>query len=577
MIVLAAAGDEQLGIDTIRLLELMMVRKFISDREALGELVTSARQLDNTIAEYAVNTNVLTEDDLAGFLSRIHNVELVYLTGMKIPDDVSGRLDMAHMQRLHALPISGDDNELIVAVADPSDASLPKEIARLAGVKTVALRIASGSQLDQMLSDLAAAADTSNAQLEEEMGGEVVYSDYRAGTGDSAVVTMANAIIAQAKDQGASDIHIEPGPGPTRVRYRIDGVMSEVRSVPKAVHDNVITRIKVIADLKIDERRAPQDGRTTFQTPRGAIELRVATLPTVFGERVTMRLLDPGQAKLGLTQLGLKGENLVAVNEAVMRPHGLCITTGPTGSGKSTTLYAMLHVLNDTVRNIITVEDPVEQQVPGLNQVQTNDRAHMTFATALRSILRSDPDVIMIGEIRDAETAKIAVESAMTGHLVLSTLHTNSAAAAVTRLMEMGVEPFLIADACHMIMAQRLARVLCRFCRQEREVDEQMLRAGRAPAWVMEKASAAGGTLGMFKPHPDGCARCRGTGYRGRLGVHEVLSLDMNLKEMIMRNAGVDEINAAAVAAGMKSLRDDGYVKALSGETSLEEVARVIS
>lgn len=574
--VLGAVGNQQIGIHNIQLLELMIVHGSLADAQAIGDLISGAAAAEHTIAHYAVETNLISPDDLAKHLSRIHRVGHVDLTGMDIPEHLTGLLDVAHMARLHAVPISGDQTNLTVAVVDPSDASLPAELARLTGAGTVTLKVASGAQLDDAISAITRAADTSDQQLEQELDTEVTYNDLRAGSGESAVVTMANAIIAQARDQGASDIHIEPGPGPTRVRYRIDGVMSEVRTIPRTVHDNVITRIKVIAELKIDERRAPQDGRTTFQTPRGKVELRVATLPTVFGERVTMRLLDPGQSKLGLSQLGLKGDNLTKVNDAVMRPHGLCITTGPTGSGKSTTLYAMMHLLNDTIRNIITVEDPVEQQVPGLNQVQTNDRAGMTFATALRSILRSDPDVIMIGEIRDSETAKIAVESAMTGHLVLSTLHTNSAAAAVTRLMEMGVEPFLIADACHMIMAQRLARVLCGFCREPREVDEAMLRAGRAPEWVMG-AVAERGTLSMFKAHPGGCSRCRGTGYRGRIGVHEVLALDPDLKEMIMRNASVDEIHAAATRAGMASLRDDGYAKALSGDTSLEEVARVIS
>lgn len=574
--VLDAVDGEQIGIHNIQLLELMMVRGAVSDRASIAALVSGARAAERTIAQYAVDTKAVGDEDLAKYLARIHRVGFVDLNGLTIPDEVAGRLDVAQMARLHAVPIAASGSNLTVAVVDPSDASLPAELVRLTGAGAVELKVAPGAQLGDVISQITQAADTSDQELEGELDAEVKYDDFRAGSGDSAVVTMANAIIAQARDQGASDIHIEPSPGPTRVRYRIDGVMSEVRTIPRLVHDNIITRIKVIAELKIDERRAPQDGRTTFQTPRGKIELRVATLPTVFGERVTMRLLDPGQAKLGLTQLGLKGENLDKVNESVMRPHGLCITTGPTGSGKSTTLYAMLHLLNDTVRNIITVEDPVEQQVPGLNQVQTNERAGMTFATALRSILRSDPDVIMIGEIRDSETAKIAVESAMTGHLVLSTLHTNSAAAAVTRLMEMGVEPFLIADACHMIMAQRLARVLCTFCREPREADEAMLTAGRAPEWVMQAASEKG-VLPVFKAHPGGCSRCRGTGYRGRIGIHEVLGLDPELKEMIMRNASVDEIHTAAVQAGMRSLRDDGYAKALSGETSLEEVARVIS
>ncbi|WP_217924737.1 GspE/PulE family protein [Miltoncostaea oceani] len=569
------------SITDIKLLEILVVDGIVGLGK-LKEFVERAEASGSSLAAQALIARLVTEDDLARILSRVHQVPLVKLADLEIDPAVANRLDESARSRLNVLPIeiTGEDAQetLVVACSDPGDPGLVTELVRLSGAE-ISLRVASSAELRDAFVDLTQTGDASEERLERESSSnDTAQVDFRTSgsAADSAIVALANQTIIQAREQDASDIHIEPSAGPTRIRFRIDGVLADVRSVPRNSHDQLVTRIKVIADLKIDERRAPQDGRTTFKTPRGPVDLRVATLPTVHGERVTMRLLDPSQSQLGLVELGLAGANLARVRDAVGRPHGLCITTGPTGSGKSTTLYAMLHILNDRIRNVITVEDPVEQRVDGLNQVQTNERANMTFASALRSILRSDPDVIMIGEIRDQETARIAVESAMTGHLVLSTLHTNSAAAAVTRLMEMGVEPYLISDACHLIMAQRLARVLCRFCREERATDLSMLQAGRAPVWALEKAEAEG-MIPSFRAKDGGCPRCRNTGYSGRMGVHEVMALDPELKEMVMRVASADELQDAAVAKGMTTLRDDGYEKVFNGTTSLEEISRVVN
>ena len=384
---------------------------------------------------------------------------------------------------------------------------------------------------------------------------------------DAPIVKFVNLLITQAIQDRASDIHIEPTERDLRVRFRIDGVLHEIMRSPKNIQSGVISRLKIMADINIAERRIPQDGRLSVNVGGKKIDLRVATLPTVWGEKVVMRVLDNSTAMLRLSDLGFSDSNYERYARSFTKPYGMILVTGPTGSGKSTTLYATLNIVSKPEINVITVEDPVEYRIPGINQVQTNNKAGLTFAGALRSILRSDPDVVLIGEVRDHETAQIAIEAALTGHLVLSTLHTNDAPSAVTRLTEMGVEPFLVGSSLDCILAQRLARRLCPKCREAYTPDPDVLRQARFP-WED----------GM--PLPEifravGCSACSKTGYKGRLALHEVMPVSEEIERLTIQRSSSHELQKVAMAEGMRDLRADGLNKAGQGQTSIQEVMRV--
>jgi type IV pilus assembly protein PilB len=366
----------------------------------------------------------------------------------------------------------------------------------------------------------------------------------------------------------ASDIHIEPGEKTLRVRYRIDGVLHEVMNPPKSVQAGMTSRLKIMADINIAERRIPQDGRIGLKVQNKAIDIRVATLPTVYGEKIVMRLLDKSSVMLQLSDLGFLPQNFQRYQESYKKPYGMILVTGPTGSGKSTTLYATLNILNQPHVNIITVEDPVEYRLPGVNQVQTNPKAGLTFASALRSILRSDPDIVLIGEIRDRETAQIAVEAALTGHLVLSTLHTNDAPSALTRLIEMGIEPFLVASSLDCVLAQRLARKLCSKCKESYVPTEEELVAAKFNFDPEEELPT------LFRAV--GCTSCGKTGYKGRLAVHEVMTITEDIERLAAERSSAEEIGKVARSQGMLVLREDGMAKVRQGVTSIEEVLRVV-
>lgn len=566
-----AAGAR--SIDEVKFLEVVVLEGFLSV-DGIADFISRARQAGLTLPSYAAMARTCPDADLAKIMARVHGLGVIDLNATEVDQDIARKLTPAQSSRLGAIPVGrGERGTIVVAIADPANVAARDELPGILGA-AVELRVAPIGQLRDAQNEILRGASAVDSELAEE--GEM-ERDIRvsSATNDSAVVALVNQMIAQAQEDNASDIHIEPTERETIIRFRVDGILIDARHLPSQLHDQLISRVKILADLKIDERRSPQDGRTSVDVGRGKVDLRVATLPTVYGERVSMRMLDPNQVRLGLSDLGLADVNLERVSEAISQPHGLCITTGPTGCGKSTTLYATLNLLNSRSRNIITVEDPVEQRIHGVNQIQTNERANLTFATALRSILRSDPDVIMIGEIRDQETAKIAVESSMTGHLVLSSLHTNSAPAAVNRLMEMGVEPFLISEACRLIMAQRLARVLCPYCKVPFSADAAFLERARAPEWAVEQAREDHFTL--HRANPTGCERCRTSGYSGRIGLHEVMPLTHDLKELINRGGSAEEIADLAISEGMQTLRMDGFRKVADGVTSLEEMARVVS
>src|SRR5215475_1129054 len=531
-----------------------------------------------SLAKAIVDEGFAASEGVARRLAARHHMPLVDLplTGV---EKAAGELVPLHvLERLVAIPYALDGDTLRVAIADPSDLHAIDEL-RLASRHQLELAVASRDDILAELRRLArqseafgarAALAEEEALLEEE---EEDADDLEAedGISEAPLVRLVNSIIFQAAEDGASDVHFEPQEDALAVRLRIDGVLHEVQRIPKRMMAGVTTRLKVLAKLDIAERRKPQDGRISLNAAAAGrtLDIRVATLPTVEGEAVVMRLLDKSQKAPTLTELGLSDEMRKNLEEIVQRPTGALLVTGPTGSGKSTTLYAALAEINDPEINIITVEDPVEYRLGGVNQVQINTRAGLTFAAALRSILRSDPDVVMVGEIRDPETAKISIEAALTGHFVLSTLHTNDAPGALTRLNEMGVEPFLTGSAVTGVLAQRLARKLCTHCCEMYTPSSDELVKARVSPDIAAQAD------GMIFYRKRGCPRCNQTGYKGRIGIFQLLAMSETLETLAAQKASREELERAAMEEGMRTLWDDGIAKVAAGLTSIEELARV--
>ena len=470
------------------------------------------------------------------------------------------------IRKQRAIPLGFDGKDLIVAVADPTNVIGLDDIRTMSG-RNLKVIVARGTEIDEMISRFDQLDRSAQNFLEEAAKDHEDEEEQIDSVDNAPIVKAINRIISQAVQQRASDIHIEPEDKDVRIRYRIDGVLNEAMRTKKSLQGGITTRLKVMADLDIAEKRVPQDGRVTLNIDRKAIDLRVATLPTTNGEKVVMRILDRSKAVLSLESLGFGLESLMTYRNSVSKTHGAILLTGPTGSGKSTTLYGTLAEINDSSKNIVTVEDPVETRLAGLNQMQINNRAGLTFASALRSILRGDPDIIMIGEMRDRETALIGIESALTGHLVLSTLHTNDAPSAVTRLVEMGIEPFLVASAVECVVAQRLARRLCPKCAIPYKPTREMLKwSGFAEEIEVETLMRAGG-----------CTHCSKTGYRGRVALVEVMPVSEDLRRLTVEHRSSEDMKRQAIAEGMRQLKDDGLAKAAEGITSVEEVLRVVA
>jgi type IV pilus assembly protein PilB len=481
------------------------------------------------------------------------------------------------LERAVAIPYKLENNRLYVAVADPTNVQAIDEL-RIATRHTLEIGVAPPEDIELELRRIVRATEAWEraALVEDELieAEEGDSDDLEAddGVSDAPLVRLVNSIILQAAEDGASDLHFDPQDDALVVRLRIDGVLHEVQRIPKRLAPGVTTRLKVLAKLDIAERRKPQDGRISLNAKAAGrlLDIRVAVLPTVEGEGVVMRLLDKSKRAPTLTELGLSDEMRAQFEDIIRKPTGALLVTGPTGSGKSTTLYAALTEMNRPEINIITVEDPVEYRLAGLNQIQVNPKAGLTFASSLRSILRSDPDVLMVGEIRDVETAKISIEAALTGHFVLSTLHTNDAPSALTRLNEMGVEPFLTGSAVTAVLAQRLVRKLCTHCCEMYMATQQEMLDARFTA---EQAAAADG-VGLYRKR--GCPRCNQTGYKGRVGIYQLMIMSEDLSRLASQHASREDIERAALEAGMKMLWDDGLAKVTSGLTSFEELARVV-
>jgi type IV pilus assembly protein PilB len=540
-------------------------------------LVRGRVQQGSSLGQAILDENVATSEGIARALAVRFHLPLVDLALNGVDAEAAKSVPLHVLERIVAIPYELLDDTLRVAVADPSNVHSIDEL-RLATRFPLEIGVASREDIEGEIRRLVRASEAfgARAAVEEELDGDEAdeeADDLEAddGISDAPLVRLVNSVIFQAAEDGASDIHFEPQEDSLVVRFRIDGVLHEVQRIPKRMIPGVTTRLKVLAKLDIAERRKPQDGRISLNAAAAGrmLDVRVATLPTVEGESVVMRLLDKSKKPPTLVELGLSEEMQVRLSEIVRRPTGALLVTGPTGSGKSTTLYAALSEINRPEINIITVEDPVEYRLGGVNQVQINQRAGLTFAAALRSILRSDPDVVMVGEIRDGETAKMAIEAALTGHFVLSTLHTNDAPGALTRLNEMGVEPFLTGAAVSAVLAQRLARKLCTHCCElyTPSVDE-LLRARVAP-------EIAARTDGMAFYRKRGCPRCNQTGYKGRIGIFQLLTMSEQVESLAVQKASREELERAALGEGMRTLWDDGLAKIAAGLTSVEELARV--
>ncbi|MDZ4785110.1 MAG: type II secretion system ATPase GspE [bacterium] len=478
-------------------------------------------------------------------------------------------------KQFSTIPIAGDENKVIVATSDPLNTEAIDQL-RLCYDRPIEVIVTFPEEIARAINSIRSRlmTDRSNSLTNDD---ESDITDFQsqlkidvtdAEDDDAPIIRYVNSIIFKASSERASDIHIEPYENSVNVRFRIDGVLKDVSSEDKGFQASIASRIKVMAGLNIAEKRLPQDGRIGIKIAGKDVDIRVSTIPTQFGERIVMRLLDKSGSVLDLEQLGITGSKLKIIENLITRPHGIILVTGPTGSGKTTTLYSCLTRINEPTLNILTVEDPVEYQLEGIGQMQVNTKIDFTFAIGLRSILRQDPDVVMIGEIRDAETAEIAIQASLTGHLVLSTLHTNDSASSITRLLDIGIEPFLVSSSLLAVLAQRLLRKLCPRCAIPYEItDEELRELGVEISSVTDRW--------VKKPHPDGCAECRDTGYKGRTGIHELLVIDEEIRSLILQRTDAGTIRNQAITKGFKTIRMDGADKILQGITSVEEVLRV--
>lgn len=548
--------------------------------DQLSQAVTKQRELENkeSLARILVQMGFISERDRVRCLGKVWGVPFADINELMPQADALELLSPQNARKFKALPIERHGSRVIVAMVNPLDIFAIDEIRLITGLDVEPMIVieedlygalqqyyrSEGELLAGVIRDFDGSELSITAKKEDE---EEQEAD------DAPIIRLANLIISQAVIDKASDIHIEPQKDGLRVRYRIDGVLMQGMNLPKKVSAALSSRFKIIANMDIAEKRMPQDNRISMTVSGKEFDFRVSTLPCVFGEKIVMRVLDKGSIKVGLNKLGLLENNLVMIEDMCTKTYGIILVTGPTGSGKSTTLYSILNHINTGDNNIITIEDPVEYELSGINQCGVNVRAGMTFAAGLRSMLRQDPDVIMVGEMRDNETATIAMEAALTGHLVLSTLHTNDAPSAPTRLIDMGVEPFLISSSVIGILAQRLMRVTCTQCKEPYQVKKSdILRFGfELPQTMMEDKNE---TITLYRGA--GCDKCKKSGYKGRTGIHELMLVTDELRDMILKHEPSHLLRAAAVKNGMRTLQSDALAKVLLGITTIDEVVRVI-
>jgi type IV pilus assembly protein PilB len=552
-----------------------LVASGLASADHVADALAEQRQTGQRIGDILVRRGVVAPTDVVRVLAKQFGIRFVDLAD-QVPEPGAGRMIPEQFaRRFQAVGLFLDGPRLVVAMANPADVFALDDIRTLTG-REIAPAMAVPEQIHSAIDGvyrvgtaaeaaLLAAADEAGVAMDgDEAAADVTSSD------DRPVVRFVREIIARAVNEGASDLHVEPTRGNLRLRFRVDGVLRDVMDVPRPLQARIVSRIKVMAEMDISDRRAPQDGRATMVVAGRRVDIRVVTFPTSHGEAAVLRVLDKTGPVIEIERLGFRPEVLAAYRQCCRQTSGAIVVTGPTGSGKSTTLYGTVKEINGPDRNIITVEDPVEYELDGVKQMQVEPKAGVTFASALRSLLRADPDVLLVGEVRDHDTARLAVDAALTGHLVLTSLHTKSAAATPARLVKMGVEPFLVASAVHCVLAQRLARRLCDHCRQPARLSSaDLARVG----WT-EADAAAVAEPAFFSPV--GCGACGGSGYRGRFALHEVLPVSDALNDAICRAASAAELEALAVSEGMVPLRNDGLRKAAAGLTSVEELQRVL-
>jgi type II secretory ATPase GspE/PulE/Tfp pilus assembly ATPase PilB-like protein len=565
------------------LLDIRVAEYMVRDRGAgiddIVNLALSELNAERKLVDALLSQNLLSSQEHLELLGELYQMPIVHLVGSVIEEEMSKSLLRPEQAvEWHALPYSRDDLGRLLVAIDHVGIAHRENIKKALSRETIIFSLAERTELETWIKRIY----DPGAALEETGSDETNERSYivREAALDSRIIRMVDEIIDRAKGIGASDIHIEPGELSTLIRFRIDGVLRVISEINISDTPRIVARVKTMAQMRVDEQRLPQDGRAT--TLAGAerlpLDLRVVTSPTIYGEQVTIRLLDPSQAMLSLEQLGMSQNNLQRYLSAIENPYGVCLVTGPTGSGKSTTLYSSLARVVRPEKKIISIEDPVEYRLKGITQIDVSAGGNapkktdrLTFAKSLRAILRSDPDVIMVGEIRDAETASIAVDAALTGHFLYSTLHTNSAVGSIVRLSRIGVDRYLVAEAVEVIVAQRLIRTLCD-CRVPAPLDQEMLRSLDLPPWAVENMQG-----GIYNANPQGCPKCSGIGYLGRTGVHEVLLVSDDLRGEIIKGSSAEDLEALARKEGMISLRDDALQKVLQGQTSLEEMKRVTS
>ncbi len=592
--------------------QLLHASEKVSD-DQINSLREQSKTEKKPVQDLAINNGLISEKELTELYSKEIDVPFVELNVKEIPREVLKLIPerIASQYRVILFGVE-DDGSKLLAMEDPDDIQAINFLQKQLGT-SIKVHVTTSGTISQALDQYRGSASTELTKVLDENDEDSVADDLDISeedlAEDSPIARTVNLIIEYAVKSGASDIHIEPREGSIIVRYRVDGILKEANKLPKKVHGALVSRIKILSNLKIDERRAPQDGRFKIQIGDGTYALRVSTLPINEGEKVVMRILNESSKALSLEDLGYWGQALSTINNAIVQPHGMILVTGPTGSGKSTSLFSTLSLLNRPSVNISTIEDPIEYKIPGANQTQVNPKAGMTFASGLRALLRQDPNIIMVGEIRDVETAGLAVQAALTGHLVFATLHTNNAATCLPRLLDMGIEPFLIASTVRVVIGQRLVRRLCPDCRTNYAPDETDLKQidkifHTDDTQVMktinqlEKLAVSGGIsksttksktpsdslstsetkiVQLWKPSEKGCDNCNHTGYKGRIGIYEALGNSEPVQKMIVGNSTSDEIQRKAIEEGMITMQLDGFIKALCGQTSVAEILRVTS
>ncbi|MEK7443379.1 MAG: type IV-A pilus assembly ATPase PilB [candidate division NC10 bacterium] len=574
-------AEPKLGQPVSRRLGDLLVREGLINQEQLQRALADQKGTNEKLGSILARHNVITEDQLITFLSKQYGIPSITLSQLDIDADVLKLVPAQIAKKYEVLPIKRTGNSLTLAMADPTNVFAVDDVGFMTNLQVIPvvaaqgairkaldrLYEAQGSGMAEVISEMeGTAGDVEVVEGDEESWAKTDIFELKESADEAPVVRLVNMILVDAIRRGASDIHLEPYEKVFRVRFRVDGVLHEIMTPPKRLETALTSRVKIMSTMDIAERRLPQDGRIKLRYNQREIDFRVSTLPTIFGEKTVLRILDKESLQLDLTMLGFDPWSLEQFNKAIHQPYGMILITGPTGSGKTTTLYSAIHTINSPDVNIMTAEDPVEYNLKGVNQVQINEGIGRTFGAALRSFLRQDPDVILVGETRDLETAQIGIRAALTGHLVLSTLHTNDCPGTIARLLDMGIPPFLVSSALTLILAQRLGRKICKDCKQPYEADEESLVPyGHVPQGL--------GKVQFYKGK--GCHTCSFTGMKGRVAIYEVMPIGDELRELILRNAPTAEILQLALAQGMKTLRQNALQKVIDGVTTLEEVLRV--